>query len=158
MKAKRFFLMIILLALCALLSACAQTASELQDGYYTAEAAEFSEYGWKEYITLCVSDGRIVTVEYDAKNASGFVRSWDMGYMRAMNLSDATYPNEYSRSYKVALLNWQNPDEVEVVSGATTSHTAFQMLAEAAISQARMGNKQVAYVELPVSEEVALKD
>ena len=33
----------------------------LQDGYYTAQASEFS-HGWKEYITIMVKGGNIVPV------------------------------------------------------------------------------------------------
>jgi len=145
-----FVTMILILAL--LFSACSQDSSRMQDGYYTAEAASFDMYGWKEYITIYVSDNKIVTVEYDAQNASGFLKSWDMVYMRTMSATAGTYPNEYARAYKVALLNWQNPDEIEAVQGATAFHNSFQMLAEAAIAQARAGDKQVILIELPSFE------
>ena len=52
-------------------------SEKMQDGYYTAEAAEYS-HGWKEYVTICVMENQIVSVEYNAKNASGFIKSWDM--------------------------------------------------------------------------------
>lgn len=120
----------------------------MKDGYYTAEAAAFDSYGWKEYITIYVSDGQIITVEYDAFNASGFVKSWDIDYMRTMKMESGTYPNEFTRTYAISLLNWQNPAEVDTISGATHSHTKFQMLAEAAMAKARAGDKEVALVEL----------
>ena len=56
----------------SLLSACG-SQTKLQDGYYTAQASEFS-HGWKEYITILVTDGSIISVEYNAENASGFVK------------------------------------------------------------------------------------
>ena len=44
-----------LLLTVSLLTACGDHA-ELQDGYYTAQASEFS-HGWKEYITVLVKGG-----------------------------------------------------------------------------------------------------
>lgn len=68
--------------LIALLTACGSktTENELQDGYYTAQAAEFS-HGWKEYVTIIVKGGSIVSVEYNAENASGFIKSWDSNWL-----------------------------------------------------------------------------
>lgn len=146
---KRVFYILTMLTLVISLCSCAQSSGIMQDGYYTAETATFDDYGWKEYITIYVSDAKIVTVEYDARNSSGFIKSWDMDYMRKMNAADGTYPNEYIRTYKVALLNWQNPEDVDAVSGATESYVLFKRLAEAAMAQARTGDKHVAFVELP---------
>ena len=62
-----------LLLLASLLTACGSPTG-LQDGYYTAQAAEFN-FGWKEYITILVKGGRIISVEYNAENARGFIKS-----------------------------------------------------------------------------------
>ena len=130
-----------------LLSACDHRTAELADGFYTAEAAVFDEHGWKEYITIYVYANSIVTVEYNAKNASGFIKSWDMEYMRTMNAVDGTYPNRYTREYAEALLLRQTPEQVDAISGATHSYVTFLQLAEAAIAQARAGDANVAFVE-----------
>ena len=129
--------------------ACQQGPYGLNDGYYTAEAASFDNDGWKEYVLIYVSQGRIITVEYDAFNESGFIKSWDHEYMREMNEAAGTYPNEYMRAYAISLVNSQDPRKVDAVTGATQSHINFQMLAEAAIESAKAGDKQVAVVELP---------
>ena len=65
-----------------ILTGCSEKTS-LQDGYYTAQAAQFS-HGWREYITIMVKGGSIVSVEYNAENASGFIKSWDNAYMQNM--------------------------------------------------------------------------
>ena len=68
---KRIFAMLLsLLMTAALLTACGGQAG-LQDGYYTAQMSQFS-HGWKEYITILVKGGSIISVEYNAENASGF--------------------------------------------------------------------------------------
>lgn len=145
---RKLFFIVPILIFTIFASACSGNDSEMHNGYYSAESASFDEYGWKEYITIYVSDNKIVTVEYNARNASGFIKSWDMDYMRVMAAKNGTYPNEYARAYSVSLLNWQNPSDVDAISGATHSHTSFQLLAEAAIAQAKMGDKQVALVEM----------
>ena len=70
---KRILATLFSLFLVLLLAACGNQAG-LQDGYYTAQASEFS-HGWKEYITILVKGGSIVSVEYNAENASGFIKS-----------------------------------------------------------------------------------
>jgi major membrane immunogen (membrane-anchored lipoprotein) len=153
--------MIFLIALAMLCTACNQTVqelpesqepSELQDGYYMAIAAEYDPFGWKEYVAIYVNNDVIASVEFNAMNSSGFVKSWDMDYMRQMNETDGTYPNEYSRSYVASLLDRQDVEKVDVITGATYSHMAFQLLAQAAIEKAKAGDVEVAFVELPVQE------
>lgn len=53
------------------------------DGFYTVEMSDYNN-GWKEFVTIRVSGNKIVTVEYNAKNSSGFIKSWDIPYMRNM--------------------------------------------------------------------------
>jgi major membrane immunogen (membrane-anchored lipoprotein) len=121
---------------------------KLADGYYTAEAASYDDCGWKEYITIFVDNNRIVTVEYNAKNASGFLKSWDMEYMRLMGAQSGTYPTAYSREYSAALLRLQEPEGIDALTGATDSYRSFKILAAKAIAQAKTDNKNVALVEL----------
>lgn len=136
------------------LSGCSDDSSGLHSGYYSAEAASFDTHGWKEYITIYVSNNTIVTVEYNARNASGFIKSWDMEYMREMMAESGAYPNQYARGYAVSLLNWQDAENIDAIAGATHSYYAFQLLTKAAIDQSKAGDKQMALVEIPeVAEE-----
>ncbi|MDR3090711.1 MAG: FMN-binding protein [Clostridiales bacterium] len=124
----------------------------LSDGYYTAEMADFDTHGWKEFVTIYVNSGEIISVEYNAKNPSGFIKSWDMNYMREMNALSGTYPNEYTRLYSAALLKTQNPARVDAITGATNSHASFRLLAQAAIEHSRKGDRNVAYVSGETNE------
>ena len=134
-----------LLLTAPLLAGCGSQAG-LQDGYYTAQAAEFS-HGWKEYITILVKDGSIVSVEYNAENASGFIKSWDNAYMQTMLHSNGTYPNEYTRNYANQLLEGQGQGSIDAITGATSSHASFQILAQAVVEQARKGDSSIAIVD-----------
>ena len=127
------------------LTACSPK-TDLQDGYYTAQAAEFS-HGWKEYITIMVKGGTIVSVEYNAENPSGFIKSWDNAYMQTMLHTNGTYPNEYTRNYANQLLAGQGKGEIDAISGASSSHGTFQLLAQAVLEQAQKGDSSIVFVE-----------
>lgn len=143
---KRIFVMLIsLLLMMPLLTACGDQEG-LQDGYYTAQASEFS-HGWKEYITILVKGGSIVSVEYNAENASGFIKSWDNTYMQNMLQVSGTYPNEYTRYYANQLLEGQGEEGIDALSGATSSHGSFQILSQAVLEQACMGDSSIAIVD-----------
>ena len=140
---KRFFCVLLLLALP--LAACGDQ-NTLQDGYYTAQAAEFS-HGWKEYVTIMVKGGNIVSVEYNAENASGFIKSWDNAYMQNMLHSNGTYPNAYTRYYAGQLLDGQGEGGIDALTGATSSYGSFQVLAQAVLEQARRGDSSIVFVD-----------
>jgi major membrane immunogen (membrane-anchored lipoprotein) len=142
---KRILRAVLLLVLMLSLTACGEQ-SGLQDGYYTAQASEFS-HGWKEYITIMVKGGSIVSVEYNAENASGFIKSWDNTYMQTMLHAQGTYPNEYTRYYAGQLLAGQGEEKIDALTGATSSYGSFQKLAVAVIEQAKQGDSSIVIVD-----------
>ena len=142
---KRTIAIFLCLMMTLLLTACGDQAG-LQDGYYTAQAEEFS-HGWKEYITILVKGGSIVSVEYNAENASGFIKSWDNTYMQTMLHANGTYPNEYTRYYANQLLEGQGEGGIDAITGASSSHASFQILAQAVLEQARKGDSSIVFVD-----------
>lgn len=138
-------LLFTLLMMVSLLTACGEQ-TQLQDGYYTAQMSEYS-HGWREYITILVKGGSIVSVEYNAENASGFIKSWDNAYMQNMLYVNGTYPNEYTRYYAGQLLEGQGKGRIDALTGATSSHSSFQKLAEAVLEQARKGDSSIMLVD-----------
>lgn len=142
---KRIWSLILVLLFLVSLTACTEKTG-LQDGYYTAQAAEFN-HGWKEYITIMVKDNSIVSVEYNAENASGFIKSWDNAYMQNMLQAQGTYPNEYTRYYAGQLLEQQQEEGIDAMTGATSSYGSFQKLASAVLSQARKGDSSIVIVD-----------
>ena len=133
------------IALCLCLTGCGSEKG-MKNGYYTAEMKEY-DYGWKEYVCIFVKNNTIVSIEFNAKNASGFIKAWDNAYMENMKPVSGTYPNEYTRLYGSRLLESQDIEEVDVVSGATSSGGNFYKLVNAAVEQAREGNSEVAVGE-----------
>ena len=138
-------IMILLLLIMALTACGSEETTGLQDGYYTAQAADFN-FGWKEYITIMVKGGDIVSVEYNAENPSGFIKSWDNAYMQTMLHSNGTYPNEYTRYYASQLLEGQGEVPIDAISGASSSWGSFQKLSAAVLEQARQGDSSIAVV------------
>ncbi len=134
-----------LLLMASLLTACG-TQAGIQDGYYTAQASEFS-HGWKEYVTILVKGGKIILVEYNAENASGFIKSWDNTYMQTMLHVNGTYPNEYTRYYANQFLEGQGEGTIDAISGASSSHGTFQILSQAVLEQARKGDSTILVVD-----------
>ncbi len=134
----------LLLLLTVLLAGCGKTEG-FKDGYYTAQASEYS-HGWKEYITIMVKGGRIVSVEYNAENASGFIKSWDNAYMQNMLHSNGTYPNAYTRFYAGQLLEGQGEGKIDAMTGASSSHGSFEKLSAAVLEQARKGDSSIVIV------------
>ncbi|MDE7206527.1 MAG: FMN-binding protein [Lachnospiraceae bacterium] len=137
---------LVLLLLVMSLTACSEETADLPAGYYTAQAADFN-FGWKEYITIMVKGGSIVSVEYNAENPSGFIKSWDNAYMQTMLHAQGTYPNEYTRYYAGQLLEGQGETPIDAISGASTSWDSFQKLSAAVLEQARQGDSSIVVVD-----------
>ena len=138
-------ILILSLLIMALTACSSEETTGLQDGYYTAQAADFN-FGWKEYITIMVKGGDIVSVEYNAENPSGFIKSWDNAYMQTMLHSNGTYPNEYTRYYASQLLEGQGEAPIDAISGASSSWGSFQKLSAAVLEQARQGDSSIVVV------------
>ena len=114
-------------------------SSKLKDGFYTAEMSDYS-HGWKEYLCIMVKNDNIVYAEFNSKDPSGFIKAWDNAYMESMYSVEGTYPNEYTRKYVASLIETQNPDAVDVVSGASHSGSNFTRLSAAVVEQAKKGD------------------
>lgn len=136
------------LLLCVSFSGCGEAqASEhdLKDGYYTAQMKGYN-HGWKEFVTICVMDNKIVSVEYNARNAAGFIKSWDSAYMREMDSVMGIYPNRYTRTYAAQLLDKQSAEDIDMLTGASSSGKNFEKLAAAVLDHARKGDTKIAEV------------
>ncbi len=136
-----------ILALACILGGCGEKGqSGMKDGSYTAQMAEYS-HGWREYVTVTVKNGKIVSTEYNAENASGFIKSWDNIYMNEMKTVTGTYPNEYTRYYAAQLNGQEEAPEIDALAGASSSGGNFRKLSQAVVEQAVKGDSTVVLVE-----------
>lgn len=141
---KKYFF-IALLSIAVLLCGCG-SSSKMKDGFYTAEMSDYS-MGWKEYLCIMVKDDTIVYAEFNAKDASGYIKAWDNSYMEIMSTYSGTYPNEYTRYYVSKLIETQDSGSVDTLTGATSSGGNFAKLSAAVIEQAVKGDSSTIIVE-----------
>jgi major membrane immunogen (membrane-anchored lipoprotein) len=128
---------------------CESQEGALKDGYYTAAASDFNADGWKDYLTIYVKNGSIVTAEYNAYNATGLLRSWDTDYLKSIRKPGSQSPNHYPRQYCSFLVAVQNPSRVQTIDGGRKTHEIFVALAKAALDYSRLGKNAIAEVSLP---------
>lgn len=145
MRDRKRYLAVLGLCLIMALSGCG--SKTMKDGYYTAEMSDYSR-GWKEYVCICVKNDQIISAEFNAKDANGFIKAWDNEYMHNMmtNSENGMYPNRYTREYVQQLLEGQKETQPDAISGATSSGTNFKKLTAAVIAQAQKGDSSVAIV------------
>lgn len=144
MKKKVVFL---IMAVILSLGICACGADDkMQDGFYTAEMADYS-HGWKEYVSIMVKEGKIVSVEFNAKDPSGYIKAWDNAYMNSMLTVNGTYPNEYTRYYAAELIEKQDASDIDALTGASSSGGNFVRLSAAVIEQAIQGDSNTVIVK-----------
>jgi len=149
----KIIISIFCLSLLVLPSSCRRNGNTLKDGYYTAIEEAFDSNGWKEFVTIRVSDGKIDLVEYDAFNESGFLRSWDSDFIRSMKSTTALYPNVYTRYYSMQFLEAQGIEGVDAISGASKSYRIFMALGKAVLEQALAGENKNAVVGIAHDED-----
>lgn len=125
-------------------AASSQTAAagELQDGTYTLETADFDENGWKVNFSMTVAGGEITESNYDYVNAEGALKSEDEDYQKRMSDKVGVGPQEYLPELNQQLVETQDPEQVEVVSGATSSSESFKKYAQMLIDAAKEGNTE----------------
>ena len=143
---KRFIVIFLVLMTMFSVSGCKKEESRLEDGFYTVEMSDYIN-GWKEFVTIRVSGSKIVTVEYNSRNSSGFIKSWDIPYMRNMLDKKGTYPNRYTRTYAANFLASQSDKGIDAVSGASVSGGNFQKMASLLMETARTGDDSLGIVE-----------
>jgi major membrane immunogen (membrane-anchored lipoprotein) len=98
------------------------------DGLFKAES-EFDERGWKAYVAVIVEDGKITNAYYDeVDKETGKLKSFDQEYLSNWKEKSGTNLKEARPKLIDSLINGQSPEEVDAVSGATSTSTKFKEL------------------------------
>lgn len=105
-----------------------------EDGVHTVEG-EFDEQGWKGIMEMTIVNGAITEVNYDEVNEEGQLKSEDEDYAEAMKGVSNITPKEAYEKLEASLLDTQNADTVEMVSGATGTSEVFKELANKALNK-----------------------
>jgi len=100
---------------------------EWRDGTYTART-ETDDHGYHGEIEIVIRDARIAEVNYDEKDQEGNPKGENYPYPLGPQSEDR---------YEEQLLETQDPEKVEVVSGATQTWERFKETAMDALKQAQ---------------------
>lgn len=133
-----------------ILSACGTdggTDEGLQDGTYTIEDLNFGETGWKESLSIVVEGGEIAEANWSSVDEEGNNKIEDDDYQETMTNVSGVGPQDYIPALEEALVDTQNPAEVEVVTGATGTSEKFQDYAEQLVTAAEEGNTDTIEVD-----------
>jgi major membrane immunogen (membrane-anchored lipoprotein) len=103
------------------------------DGTFNAEG-EADERGWKPKIEIVVENGEITEANYDEVNEEGNLKSEDQEYAKSMSGQSGVTPAEAYQQLEDSLIETQDPDQVDTVSGATSSSDKFIELAKEALT------------------------
>ncbi|WP_312640659.1 FMN-binding protein [Hydrogenoanaerobacterium sp.] len=143
---KKFSIALVAALLCAsLLTGC---SSGMKDGTYKAEYKNADDHGWKDYVQVTVSGGKISEVDFDSINADGVLKSADPSYREAMEPVSGTYPEKFMKELEDQLISKQEVKKVDTLAGATLSTDSFKVLVTEALSKgAQKGNTATIIVE-----------
>lgn len=103
------------------------------DGTFNAEG-EADERGWTPSIEITVENGEITEAIYDETNEEGTKKSEDEEYAKKWKDATGVGPKEAYPQLEQSLIETQDPDQVETVSGATSASESFKELAKEALN------------------------
>ncbi|MDO5718447.1 MAG: FMN-binding protein [Tissierellia bacterium] len=114
--------------------------AELKDGTYTADSNP-DEWGGKINVSLEVKDGKITACEIKNLDNEGKEKDEDYGKEDGKITNPGLYKIaqnavESAQQYPQELIETQDIDQVEVISGATVSHQSFKEAVEKALEMA----------------------
>lgn len=138
------------LASSLVLAACGgeeTTQDGMQDGSYRIEELNFGETGWKEALEITVAEGEITDANWESVNEDGLNKIEDDNYQETMVGTDGVGPQDFIPGLEDALVEAQDPADVEVISGATGTSEKFQDYAQQLVDAAEAGNTETIEVD-----------
>jgi len=113
------------------------TAEDCANGIYTGKSPQ-DAFGFHHIVKLEIKDEKIINVEYDEINEAGLSKKSNKDYAKQMKKSGTTPAKAYEKMEK-QLVEKQNFQDVDAVTGATYSLYRFQYAVAIALMKARIG-------------------
>lgn len=132
--------------------ASSEAAAELKDGTYTLVEKNFDTRGWKTEFSITVVDGKITESAYENVNEAGAKKSEDAAYQENMVAKSGVGPADYFPALNNQLVEKQDPEAVEVVTGATGSSDTFKKYAPMLVEAAEAGDTTLIEIDNVVEE------
>lgn len=99
--------------------------SGLKDGTYKG-ATPNDDYGYRHEVTFEMKNGKMIAIDYDEIHTDGHAKQHDEAYGKRMLMSGTTPAIAYP-IYENAMLNNQDLNRVDAVSGASYSNYRFKL-------------------------------
>jgi major membrane immunogen (membrane-anchored lipoprotein) len=99
--------------------------SGLKDGTYKG-ATPFDDYNYKHEVVFEMKNGKMVSIDYDEIHRDGHAKQHDEEYCKNMLQSGTTPAIAYPK-YESGMMNKQNFNEIDAVSGASYSLYRFKL-------------------------------
>ncbi len=99
--------------------------SGLKDGIYKG-ATPFDDYDYKHEVVFEMKSGKVISIDYDEIHREGHAKQHDEEYCKKMLQSGTTPAIAYPK-YESGMLNKQNFNEIDAVSGASYSLYRFKL-------------------------------
>lgn len=97
--------------------------------------SDFDERGWKQVLEVTFDGDKIVDAKFDYINKDGQLKSEDEEYNKNMKEKSGVSAAEAVVQLAEDLVAKQDPDAVDVVTGATGTSEGFKELAKQAVEQ-----------------------
>lgn len=97
----------------------------LKDGKYKGVSPE-DDYGYRHEVTFEMKDGKMISIDYDEIHKEGHAKQHDEEYCKRM-LESGTTPAIAYPKYESTMLEKQDYNKVDAVSGATYSLYRFRL-------------------------------
>lgn len=138
------YLSMITLSTALLLTGCGSKEDEagLVDGTYEIKDTEYDE-GYLEGLTMTVTDGEVSDAKWSSVDEDGNEKIEDEDYQELMTEHAGVGPQEFMPELEDQLVEKQDAEEIEAVSGATSTSAKFKEYAEELLKAAEEGNTDV---------------
>ncbi|MBN7774603.1 FMN-binding protein [Clostridium aminobutyricum] len=126
-----------------------ESTTSYQDGVYHAEYDRKDVRNWIPYVDVTIKDGKITKAYYDYTNDAGDTRTNDENYTKNFSAANnGMTPREAFDKLGSQLVDKQDIQDVDAVSGATHSSRNFTELSTAALQNAVKGDTTAAKIPL----------
>lgn len=127
-----------------------QYTGPLKPGVYKVEYDQADFRGWKAFFSMEVNpEGVMQNVAFDYIDLAGGLKTKNLTYSHTMKKKSGVGPIEYCPRFAKNLEIYQNPDQVDGITGATASSRDFKVFAKAAYEAAKSGNTATVYIPQP---------
>jgi major membrane immunogen (membrane-anchored lipoprotein) len=108
--------------------------NEIEDGTYTGET-EPDDEGWRGVVEIVVDGGEIKRVMYEEYDEGDNPKSASVDYNAMWKADAGINAEEAFPQYEEDLIEKQNIEEVDVITGATKTHEKFTQAVKNALEE-----------------------